>query len=79
MSFALPPNVEPSAFHRGEYVAYDPRGNVWHVRKSANEWLGEPAPNNPARGLGVRIVATTLRAVASAIANRQPARVIEPF
>ena len=75
----LPPNVEPSAFRRGEYIAYDQRGNVWHVRKHERGWSARPAPNNPARGLGVRIRASTLRAVALSIASRKPARVIEPF
>lgn len=69
----LPPNVEPSAFFRGTYVAYDPRGFVWHVRKNAQDWMAQPAPNNPARSLGVRLNGSTLRAVAAAIASRQPA------
>lgn len=79
MSFALPPNVDRSAFRRGEYVAYDPRGFTWHVRKCASEWLAQPAPNNPARSLGVTINGSTLRAVAQSITNRQPARIVEPF
>lgn len=79
MSFALPSNVEKSAFRRGEYVAYDPRGSVWRVTRSGNEWVAVPAPNNPAHTLGTRISGSTLRAVAQTVANRQPARVVEPF
>lgn len=75
----LPQNVEQSAYRRGEYVAYDPRGFVWHVRKTIRDWTATPAANNPARGLGVTISANTLTAAAATIASRQPARVVEPF
>lgn len=77
----LPPNVEPSAFFRGTYLAYDPKGQIWHVKRSADAWLAQPAPNNPARSLGVRITANTLKAAATAIANRvaRPPVYAEPF
>lgn len=77
---ALPPNVEPSAFRRGEYKAYDPRGQIWRVRKDGTGgWEAVPAPNNPARYCDARIHGSTLTAVAQTIASRQPARVVEPF
>ena len=77
---SLPMNVEPSAFRRGEYKAYDPRGHIWRVRKDGTGgWEAVPAPNNPALHCANRIAGSTLRAVASAIATRQPARVVEPF
>lgn len=32
---ALPPNVDPSGFRRGEYVGYDAaaRGGVWRIKR----------------------------------------------
>lgn len=75
----LPDNIEPSFYRKGDYVAYDPRGNVWHVSKCDREWRAKPAANNPARGLGVTITATSLTATAAAIASRQPATAVLPF
>lgn len=75
----LPLNVEKSAFFPQTYVAYDPRGFVWHVRRAASDWRAQPAPNNPARGLGVVIDGPSLTAVATTIANRRPAAVVAPF
>jgi hypothetical protein len=50
------------------------------VRKDGTGgWEAVPAPNNPALHCANRIAGSTLRAVASAIATRQPARVVEPF
>lgn len=79
----LPDNVEKSAFLPNTYVAYDPRGYVWHVRKArtfnGEKWRAQPAANNPARSVGSCIEADTLTAVATTIANRRPARVVVPF
>ena len=75
----LPQNVEKSAYRRGDYVAYDPRGNIWHVSKREDGWRATPAANNPARSLGATIIANTLTAAAATIASRQPAPVMEPF
>lgn len=75
----LPDNVEKSAFFPQTYVAYDPRGFVWHVRRAGSDWRAQPAPNNPARSLGVVIDGSTLSAVATTIANRRPAQVVRPF
>lgn len=75
----LPLNVDKSAFRRGEYITYDPRGNAWRVYKTDRDWHATPSANNPARGLGVSIIANTLTAVAASIASRQPAHVVEPF
>ncbi len=77
---SLPLNIEKSAFKRGEYVAYDPKGSTWRVRKDGTGgWEAVPSANNPARYCGTRIHGSTLGALASTIASRQPARVVEPF
>jgi len=68
----LPENVEPSAFRRGEYVAYDPRGGVWHVSKCGRDWFATPAANNPARSTGKTYTGATLAVVAQSIAARRP-------
>lgn len=74
------PNIEASAFRTGEYVGYDGRGHVWHVRKVRDkEWVAAPAPNNPARSLATRIRDTTLTALASRLADRRAPAIVEPF
>ena len=73
---SLPPNVERSAFRPGEYVAYDGRGYVWHVRRIARQWRARPAPNNPAAAF---VAGDTLTTVALALAQRMAPRVVEPF
>lgn len=75
----LPPNVEKSAYRAGEYVAYDPRGFVWHVRKAGQDWYATPGANNPARHSGASITASTLTAAAHTLAARAPAPALEPF
>lgn len=75
----LPHNIEPSRYRTGEYIAYDPRGYVWYVTKSARDWFARPAHNNPARDLGARVVGPTLTAVAQSIANRSGGSTIRPF
>lgn len=75
----LPNNVTPSLFFPQTYVAHDPRGHAWFVRKAGRDWRAQPAPNNPARALGTVIDGTSLTAVATAIANRRPAQVVAPF
>ncbi len=73
-------NIEPSAFRRGEYVGYDGRGHIWHVKKIRDkDWIASPAPNNPARALATRIRDTTLTALASRLAERRAPAVVEPF
>lgn len=73
-------NIEPSAFRRGEYVGYDGRGHVWHVRKVRDkEWVAAPAPNNPARAVATRIREVSLTAIAARLAKRSAPAVIEPF
>jgi hypothetical protein len=73
-------NIEASAFRTGEYVGYDGRGYVWHVRKVRDkEWVAAPAPNNPARSLATRIRDTTLTALASRLAERRAPAIVEPF
>lgn len=74
------PNIEASAFRTGEYVGYDGRGHVWHVRKVRDkEWVANPAPNNPARALCTRIREVSLTALANTLAARRAPAVIEPF
>lgn len=74
------PNIEASAFRTGEYVGYDGRGHVWHVRKVRDkEWVANPAPNNPARALCTRIREVSLTALANTLASRRAPAVIEPF
>lgn len=73
-------NIEPSVFRKGEYVGYDGRGHVWHVAKRDRRWLATPAPNNPARHMGVaRIQGATLSELSATLAARQPVQALEPF
>lgn len=73
------PNVEKSAFKRGEYVAYDGQGYAWRVRKENAGWRATPAANNPARGIGTVVLDDTLTHLAGRLAARQAPRVVEPF
>lgn len=74
------PNIEASAFRHGEYVGYDGRGQVWHVRKLRDkEWVANPAPNNPARHMATRLRDVSLTALAARLLERRAPAVIEPF
>jgi len=76
---ALPPNVEPSAYHHGEYVAYDGQGNPWRVYKERHQWRAKPGNNHPGRDIAHVKSQATLSGIAHTLAERRPARVVEPF
>ena len=38
------PNIEKSAFQRGEYVGYG-GGRVWRIRKITNGWIARASGN----------------------------------
>lgn len=63
------PNIEPSGFHKGEYVGYG-AGKVWRVKRTSwphAGWRAYPCkPASPERDLAVpELFAPTLKALSA--------------
>lgn len=61
---AMPHNIEPSGFKRGEYVGYDSKGDRWRIRKDGTGgWEAVPQTSDPGKYVPTRLKASTLNAM----------------